>query len=837
MAKRPISGNRAVQFIRDLKKTDRASKRHVKLSRSRQPEDMPLDVWQRELRRQYGRNQKFQCTNIGQGLHFSEYRVFNPQSSSTNRVTLRGARPGDNHCTCGDFQTNLLGTCKHIECVLGRIERKPGGKGALASGFQPPYSEVFLHYGLQREVRFRPGLLCPRTVASSAAELFDADGALGEKGIASFEQLLAVAEKHEHEVRVGDDALNFIAERRDAKRRRERLAAMFPKGIRSPAFKTLLKTQLYDYQCKGALFVAEAGRALLSDEMGLGKTIQAIAAAEIMARAHAVERVLIVCPTSLKHQWEREIGRFSNRSVDCISGFRDDRLKRYQTPSFFKITNYDTVHRDLDAIEQWRPDLVILDEAQRIKNWETRTAKSVKKIASPYALVLTGTPIENRLEELVSIVQFIDRHRLGPTYRFLNDHQRRDENGRVVGYRDLDRIARTLEPIMLRRRKAEVLEELPARVDKTLYFPMTPMQQKHHEENRDVVAQIVAKWRRFGFLTEVDRRRLLIALQYMRMSCDSSFLIDKETHHGPKVAELATTVSEILEDPEAKVVVFSQWLAMLGLVSGRLMDNGIEHVVFHGSVESDKRRELINRFREDPNCRVFLSTDAGGVGLNLQFANVVVNLDLPWNPAVLEQRIGRVHRLGQTRGVRVFNFVSQATIEESMLDVLRFKKSMFAGILDGGEKNVMLGGSRLKKFMETVDSVASNIATPLLEPEAETDDNATTADSASRSYAKTLLDDARAEATLIADNGSSTPSHIAESASASAIAQSDLQRNLAALVNLLLAPSSLPGSSPIRPCIDEKTGETYLRLPMPAPEIVTELLGAIGKFLLAIRRD
>src|SRR5258708_1807321 len=219
--------------------------------------------------------------------------------------------------------------------------------------------------------------------------------------------------------------------------------------------------------------------------MGLGKTIQALAAAEIMARHYGVERVLIVCPTSLKHQWEREIVRFTDRQALVVGGLRARREQQYAARSgFFTITNYDTVHADLDLIARWSPDLVILDEAQRIKNWNTRTARSVKRIASPYAIVLSGTPLENRLEELVSIVGFVDRHRLGPTFRFLHEHQILDEFGKVVGYRDLDRIGKTLAPVLIRRTKDQVLTQLPKRLDKNLFVPMTPQQRVHHEENR-----------------------------------------------------------------------------------------------------------------------------------------------------------------------------------------------------------------------------------------------------------------------------------------------------------------------------------------------------------------
>src|SRR5262249_38593513 len=185
----------------------------------------------------------------------------------------------------------------------------------------------------------------------------------------------------------------------------------------------------------------------------------------------------------------------------------------------------------------WAPDLVILDEAQRIKNWSTRTARSVKQVSSPYALVLTGTPLENRLEELISIVQFVDQFRLGPTFRLLHEHQVRDEFGKVVGYRDLDKIGKTLAPILVRRHKDEVLQQLPERIDNNIFVPMTTLQRKHHTENMEIVARIVYKWRRYRFLSEADQRRLMIALLRMRMACDNSYLVDHVSDEGPKANE------------------------------------------------------------------------------------------------------------------------------------------------------------------------------------------------------------------------------------------------------------------------------------------------------------
>ncbi len=528
------------------KKNNKKKRKKAKLSRLAKPENMSLEDWQRELRRQFGREQNYRLKNLGEHPFFSEFDVTNPQSQRTYRVRIRGRDPGDNFCSCPDFVTNTLGTCKHIEFTLATLERKRGGLATLRQRHQPVYSEVYLQYGARREVRFRPGTACPPEFARLAADYFDDEGILRDDAFARFEHFLSEFERFDHEVRCQDDVLSFIAEVRDAEKRQRTVEEAFPRGIRSPAFKDLLRLPLYEYQKTGALFAARAGRSLIGDEMGLGKTAQAIAAAEIMSRLFGVERVLIICPTSLKHQWEREIQRFVNRSVEVINGWRPRREKHFAVESFYKVMNYDTVHRDLDLIASWSPDLVILDEAQRIKNWSTRTARSVKSVQSPYALVLTGTPLENRLEELISIVQFVDRFRLGPTFRLLHEHQIRDEVGKVVGYQHLDRIGKTLEPILLRRQKDQVLDQLPERLDSNVFVAMTQPQRDQHTENMEIVARIVAKWRKYRFLSEADQRKLMIALQRMRMSCDSTYLVDHATDHGVKADEATTLLDEHL---------------------------------------------------------------------------------------------------------------------------------------------------------------------------------------------------------------------------------------------------------------------------------------------------
>ena len=807
--------------------------REPKLSRTHAPPDLAPLEWQRALRRQFGREQVFGLENCGTEPFFSEFRVSNPASKTSYYVAIRGLRPGDNFCACPDYATNELGTCKHIEFTLAKLAGKRGAKAVFASGYQPTFSELYLRNDGERAIHFRAGTECPAPVAKAAALLFDASlgWRLPPERFGELEPFLTKAAKTGHELRAYDDALDFVAGRTDAARRAMALDGMFPGGAANAHLRNLLKLPLYPYQAEGALFAVRAGRALIGDEMGLGKTIQAVAAAEILARHFGVARVLVICPTSLKYQWQSEIARYCGRESLVIAGGRAQRQKEYAADDFCKITNYEKLKSDLDLISAWAPSLVIVDEAQRVKNWNTIAARALKRIDSPYAIVLTGTPLENKLEELISIVQFVDQHRLGPTWKLLHEHQVKDEVGRVTGYKGLDTIGQTLAPIMIRRRKSEVLLQLPSRTDQNLLVPMTEMQMVFHAENQDIVAKIVSRWRKTKYLSDKDQRRLTCALQNMRMSCNSTYLLDQETDHGVKADELATLLDGLFVQPEAKVVVFSQWTRTQDIVVRRLEERGIAYVRFHGGVPSEKRPELIARFRDDPDCRVFLSTDAGSTGLNLQHASTLVNMDLPWNPAVLEQRIARIHRMGQRHPVQIVNYVSKGTIEEGMLSVLAFKRSLSAGILDGGSGEISLGGTRLNRFMKDVENVTGQMGEgEAMAPAEEAAHVATAPVEAPESAGAVRQDDGAAAL---------EPKPVAAD-SAPHAAGPDPWAGLLQIGAQLLSALSAPGESTAaaHPWIerDAATGARSLKLPMPPPETANRLADALSAFSDVLRR-
>ena len=277
-----------------------------------------------------------------------------------------------------------------------------------------------------------------------------------------------------------------------------------------------------------------------------------------------------------------------------------------------------------------------------------------------------------------------------------------DESGGLKGYRNLDTIREKLAPIFLRRTRGEVLTQLPERTDNTIYVELAAEQRKPYDEQRAVLARLVQK----NYLTDLDRKRILASIVNMRMICDSLFLLDHQSRVSPKLDEFAEMVLDVIAE-DHKAVVFSQWETMI-LETAKVLDRlGVGYAVLHGGLSGKDRKEALDRFRNDPTCKLFLSTDAGGTGLNLQLANTVINLELPWNPAVLEQRIARVHRMGQSRPVRVVNFVTRGTIEERVLQTLATKQGLFTGLFAGDADEIPFEAARASGFLDSMRALVN----------------------------------------------------------------------------------------------------------------------------------
>ncbi|MCL2646269.1 MAG: DEAD/DEAH box helicase [Phycisphaerales bacterium] len=631
---------------------------------------------------------------------WGDYAVTNPASGKTYRVALRGRERGESYCDCPDFRKNTLGTCKHIMRVLSGVKRKGLSN---AKPWRPTGIEVYLHYAAAvPELR----LNLPEKLDGDASKIVAVFRGKVVEDVAGFVKVLRRLAAAGIDVTVFPDAMEHIQRRLFRIHMAELTAAVRKDPKNHPLRKTLLKTELLPYQMDGIAFAAGAGRAILADDMGLGKTIQGVGVAELLAREANIRKVLIVCPASLKAQWKLEIERFSDRDVQLVQGAAKERAALYAGMPFFTICNYEQTLRDLDYIEKAKWDLIILDEAQRIKNWEAATTRIVKSLKSTYALALTGTPMENRLEELYTVATFVDEHRLGPAFRFLNTHLTVDDKGHVLGYKNIGDLRERLKPILLRRTRNMVMSELPPRHTEVIRVEPSEEQAALHYANMQIVRQVTNK----AFISEMDMLRLRRALLMCRLSANGTYLVDKqEPNYSTKMQALEELLERLLAEDGRKIILFSEWTTMLDLIKPvleKLLKGKRDFVRLDGSIPQTKRQALVNRFQKHPECVAFLSTNAGSTGLNLQAANTIINVDLPWNPAVLEQRIGRAHRMGQKRPVQVYLLVTADTLEEKLLSLLGTKRDLALAALDPESDvdmvNMRTGMDELKSRMEVL---------------------------------------------------------------------------------------------------------------------------------------
>lgn len=627
-------------------------------------------------RKQRAMTEKMLLRSTDPSAPWTDYILISQHSGKTYRVALQGDGPGQAYCSCPDFRTNHLGTCKHIMHALEKVQKR-FNKSQLAKPYQHRQAALWIDYRDPMGLRFN----LPENPDEQLDKLA---GPFTEKTLtdaADAVKRLKELEKAGIDVLVYPDAEEWI-ERELTQKQLFEFANEVRRNPKShPLRKELLKVELLPYQMDGVAFAVGAGRAILADDMGLGKTIQGIGVAELLAQRVGITRVLVICPASLKSQWRDEVQRFCCRSVQLVVGSADERAVQYGNGTFFTICNYEQIPRDLDQIEQVDWDLIILDEGQRIKNWETKTSRVVRSLKSRFALVLSGTPLENRLDDLYTVVQFVDDRRLGPGYRFFHRHRIVTDTGRVEGYRNLDELRRQLKPILLRRTRGDVMKQLPERTTETVRIRPTEEQLQIHDGSMNTVAQITSK----PYLTEMDLLRLQKALLICRMAANGTYLVNKqEPDFSTKLDRLNELIEDLAAQSDRKIVLFSEWRRMLDRIEPILKRVEMDFVRLDGQVPQKQRPAIVRRFQTDPDCRIIMLTNAGSTGLNLQSANTVINVDLPWNPAVLEQRIARAHRMGQKNPVHVYLLVTEDTIEEKLLDTLALKHDLALAALDAG---------------------------------------------------------------------------------------------------------------------------------------------------------
>ncbi|GEN56529.1 helicase SNF [Halolactibacillus alkaliphilus] len=433
-----------------------------------------------------------------------------------------------------------------------------------------------------------------------------------------------------------------------------------------------IQADLRDYQYVGyqwfkALSTYHLG-GILADEMGLGKTLQTITYILSDYEEKNNTKSLIVAPSSLIYNWKKEFERFASElSIQVVTGSQAERKSILNhTTADVLITSYPLLRQDIKHYEGISFTHFILDEAQAIKNHLTQTAKAARAIVATHRFALSGTPIENRLEELWSIFQTLSPGFLGTKKYFLS----------------LDTVAikQMVRPFILRRLKTDVLKDLPEKFEYEKYTDLTTEQKQVYlmyvNKIKDTINQGAFNENKLDILSGLTRLR--------QICCHPSLFLENYSGHSGKL-ELLTTLLTQLKEENRRVLLFSQFPSMLKIIAENLPSLGLDHFFLDGQTPSLERLEKVDRFNQGEKDLFLISLKAGGTGLNLTGADTVILFDLWWNPAVEQQAAGRAHRIGQTKKVEVIRLITEGTIEEKIFNLQQKKRALVNEIIEPGE--------------------------------------------------------------------------------------------------------------------------------------------------------
>ncbi len=633
---------------------------------------------------------------------WADYRVLSGTSGQLYRVALRGEQRGSSYCDCPDFRTNTLGTCKHIEFALNTLRKQ-----FPRSAFREPYRNdaIFVHvrYGEERTLH----LVLPDAPTSAllAATKKYLDRPIDD--VRGLVKLVARLERAGFPVTIYPDAEELISRALFRLSITEKADAIRNNPKDHPLRTTLLKEELYPYQLDGIAFAVGAGRAILADDIGLGKTVQGIGVAELLARYADIRTVLVVCSRIRKSHWKSEIHRFSNRKCTVAREGRheerprgghcgqnngqyrgetiDEPVVETESPTpppvygsaFFTVCTYERLVEDVEAIRRVHWDLVILDDGERLCDWQSKTARAIKRLVSPFALLLTDSLPKNNPADLYSMVQFVDDRRLPPAFRFFHRHREVDSRGKPVAYKDLTSLRKAVEPILLRRTRAAVWKELPARSTRIVTIPQSPEQARIHAEEISRARRRLAHPR----LTEIEMVRIRKHLLTAQRVCDGAQLVHKTSGEpSAKLEYLDRLLRNSLADENSRIVVFSEWPSMLVKIAEKIDRDGVSLILADPGAPLKKRREAVKAFCEErktdgktgggkAGCRILLTTGDAVRDISLGGADTLIHFDLPWTPAALERRIAVVEqgRRNRKTPIRMFLFIAENSIEERLL--------------------------------------------------------------------------------------------------------------------------------------------------------------------------
>lgn len=598
-------------------------------------------------------------------------------------LTLHSFKDKKGYCSCPDYQHNKLGTCKHLMFTFDYLKKNEASFRRKKHFF--PFIEIFLDPLHNYKISYFYPHQLDLFSKSLIDKYFKGKEFVEDEDVADLLGFFEEAPQHK-QFRIRPEVLRKV----ESIFNEQTLIRLEETTDFTTMFRAdFPKVSLFDYQLEGAGFACFREAAIIADEMGLGKTKQAIASAFMKMKLFQFKRTLVICPVSLKAQWANEIDSFRKGQVALVDGNPLQRNKVYSEFSQpFLVAGYETVVRDFDAINQLQFDYIILDEAQRIRDYESKTATSIKRLQRKHALVITGTPIENRLVDIYSIVDFLDKKLLAPLWEFSYKYCyfESHSSNKVTGYHNLEGLRERLAHVMIRRERRQVLQQLPQVQEYDVPVELFPEQ---YLQQYDLAAQLQDILQK-SYLTPFDHQRIYQLIHKMRMVANSTFLLDNASNLSRKMDELEHILLDKLNlrARKHKVVIFSEWKKMASIIAFALRRKGMHVVELNGDVPSSKRAELIDDFEKKPNTKIFVTTGTGSVGLNLQMADTVINFEIPHSQSEKSQRTGRIARLGQrNKQLTVMNLVGENSIEIFMKEQTQARNSLFDNLLEDGSSD------------------------------------------------------------------------------------------------------------------------------------------------------
>lgn len=483
---------------------------------------------------------------------------------------------------------------------------------------------------------------------------------------------------------------------------------------------------LHPYQTEPVEIFLERKSLLVAYEMGLGKTVIAIAAAESLMDQVRVRCCVVVCPASLKFQWRDRIHQFTSTDCHVIDGNPAQRHAQYEEilksrKAIYVVMSYDTVIIDQKHVARLRPEMVVLDEATAIKTFRAKRTKQIKKLLkSEYRLALTGTPIENRPDEIFSIMQWVDESVLGRYDLFDKAYITRNRFGWPVAYKNLPVLRKRLGTAMCRKSRLspEVYPYLPEVEEDEWYIRIDSDTLRLYKLIAADVLEELSKLEKSGafdldkyysgFDESTPSGKVMGMYMCLQMLMDHPDLLiysaqlfdsgskDKGSGYAshlwnsgaidsvtttPKLDYLLEKLDDLIAYPDNKIIIFSEYRNMLEIMGSALP---CEYVTFHGGMDAKAKNSAVTEFRDNPNCRVFLSSNAGSYGMDMSMANYLINYDIPWSAGQADQRNGRHVRASSEFGkVFIFNMIVKGSVEERKLRILRRKRNLASAVLDG----------------------------------------------------------------------------------------------------------------------------------------------------------